>query len=52
MADDDTILFEWRINFDLKDITGWVFSPQDKRKSKIRGFKSALSPEIAAMDES
>ena len=51
MADDDTLLFEWRIVFDPKEDGGWVYDPQEKRKSKIRGFKSSLTTEFAAMSE-
>lgn len=30
VADDELIMFEWRIVFDPKDVTGWSFNPVDK----------------------
>lgn len=43
VADDELIMFEWRIVFDPKDETGWAYNPVDKKRSKIRGFKSRLN---------
>ena len=51
MADGETIMFEWRIVFDPKDETGWAFSPQEKKRTKLRGFQSHLSEEMSALTE-
>ena len=43
VADDELIMFEWRIVFDPKDEGGWAFNPGAVKKTKIKGFKSHLN---------
>jgi hypothetical protein len=51
VADDETIICEFRIVFDPDDESGWACKPLEKRRNKIRGFKSKLNEEMAAMED-
>ena len=51
VADDEMIMFEWRIVFDPHEDGGWAFNPQEKRKTRLRGFQSRLTEEKAALTE-
>lgn len=46
------ILLEWRIAFNNPPTDkSWVYNPQEKKRTQLRGFKSRLSPEMAALSE-